>query len=339
MIGLYTGEIAPAAANFRNSNLIPAMQSRNVHEMLKHVRYFFDTTPKKQLRMWTASSGWVPLAEYRSAHMRFSRLLSRLAAQEWLRDASIEIAFFNLEDTFHRDEDGGVMVNLHSHILIRSRRVLGSVAWIELRERVRRFLPKRYLHDGPIESAAECVKYVFKPSELLGVLTGPELAELFRATRKLKFFHPLGPIRQYRRQLDQEGKKLKRVDGAWRIVRRAERECVRENKGEPERDVVVAVTLPMPKFSSALEPCLLVRRFSGDVARLMSRPVPPVIPGAMSVEALMILAQAMATKNAGKARASLKHTTTTTVRADQFVGRPITRGHHMPERDGPLTAT
>lgn len=322
IVGAVT-QSASRATDYRNSNLIPFMQSRNVHEMLKHVGYCFDRYEQRQLRMYVISNGWVPLDRYREEHMRFGRLLSRLAAEPWLARYGIELLYFNIENTIQRDSDGRAMLNMHSHVLVRSHRYLGSLRWRELMARVSAYFPKAYAHDEAIESPAECVKYVFKPSEF-SALSDAEFAELFRQTHRLKFFHPLGALRRFRRELDLAGLKLTRVPigdcWVWRTVARDRAPPAAEDAsstskiidlmfqpGDPaarekpdQLDQVLGVTAPMPKFSPRFEPCLIVRNYSGDFQRLLQRE---------SVRELVARARRLWE---AQACASRRHTTTTT---------------------------
>ncbi|MBT3334380.1 MAG: hypothetical protein HN394_22985, partial [Rhodospirillaceae bacterium] len=213
MVGLVTG-LSEKSTTFRNCNLIPQMQSRNMHDMMKHVRYVFDTTRKGQLRMLVVSGGWVPLEGYRDYHRAHCRRISKMAALDDLKAAGVEALYYNVENTIQRGDDGRVMLNLHSHILIRSTRRLGKKKWRAMMDRLRRHFPKGYIHDSPIREPAEVVKYVFKPSEFKALNDG-ELAELFwqmhgrpaEETGKehgegpLKFFHPLGSMRRFRQSL------------------------------------------------------------------------------------------------------------------------------------------
>lgn len=176
-VGLVSGA-AEEQPDYRNCNIIPACQSRNVNDMMMHVRFYMDRVPRKQLRMLVISGGWVPLDRLREHHQAHVRRISRLAARRELKEAGIEVAYFNVENTIHRTDDGVPMLNLHSHLIIRCRRFLGRRKWAAMMELFKTATPKGYVHDSPIQKPAEVVKYVFKPVEFRK-LTDAELGELF----------------------------------------------------------------------------------------------------------------------------------------------------------------
>lgn len=176
MVGLVSGQ-AERIPNFRNCNLIPSVQSRNIHDMQRHVQYLADTTKPGRLRMLVVSAGWCPAVEYRSSHKALTRRMSKFAAHSKLKELGIEVQFYNVENTIHRDDNGRAMVNLHSHALFKCRRYLGK-RWTEFLDFARGYFPKGYVHDSKIENPREVVKYVFKPSEF-DLLTDGELAELW----------------------------------------------------------------------------------------------------------------------------------------------------------------
>ncbi|MCC3303823.1 hypothetical protein [Sneathiella sp. HT1-7] len=129
IIGLCTGQ-AEKANNFRNSNLIPVMQAKNIHDMFKHVRYYMDGANKKHLRMLVISNGWVPLSEYREAHKAFTRKISKLNSDPLLKERGLSFVYYNVENTIKR-VDGAPHLNMHSHVLMRSGKRLGPNKWME----------------------------------------------------------------------------------------------------------------------------------------------------------------------------------------------------------------
>lgn len=324
LVGACTGS-AELAQAFRNSNLIPIVQSRNVHGMLRDLRYVVDTTPRRQLRMWVVSNGWQPLAGYRDAHRSFTRRLSKFAARPELEELGLEVLFYNVEVTVHRDELGRPVLNQHSHLVVRSRRRVGADRWRRFCEWARGQFPKRHFHDaGAVEDPAELVKYAFKPDELAG-LADAEFADLFRQSHRLKFFQPLGAFRELRREL--KGSRLRlvqvpRAPGAaeleWVTVPRARApERDEPSSAVAEGSQVIGLTFPQPRFSPRAEPCLLVKGWRGDLGDLLRDP---------RIASLVQLARKCWKQNCAlegvEGAASMGHTTTTTVRR---------RGHH--ERD------
>lgn len=316
MVGLVTG-IAERETDYRNCNMIPAVQSRNVNDMMKHLRYLMDCVPKRELRMLVISGGWVPLQDYRQHHEAHCRRLSRLAADPIIRSSGIEMVFYNVENTIQRTDDGVAMLNLHSHALIRCRRYLGKVRWAEMMDRFRKASPKGYVHDSPILKPAEVVKYSFKPSEF-DQLSDDEFSELFhqisggrekrdpetgemvtRSTRlvtvsddpseltmwrdpdpipvmegPLRFFHPLGEMRQFRAKLRENGQKLLMVPTrdnrmVWRLTQKKDRQPREDTRSKSTGDVVVAITRPMARFDMRKEPCVIVEGYGGDFGRMV----------------------------------------------------------------------
>ena len=340
IVGLCT-ELSDRANSYRNTNIIPVQQSKNVHDMFKHVQYFLDHTPSNKLRMLVVSGGWCPLLEYREHHTAHTRRMSRFAAEPLLKEFGISIEYYNVEDTIKRTDDGIPMLNMHSHALLRCNRYLGKEKWSHFLDFARRFFPKGYVHDGRIENPEECVKYVFKPSEF-DSLSDEELAELFHqlhgrpaeATGKarnegaLKFFHPLGEIRALRRALKAQGRKLLRVPTMddrweWRYTdRKRSSEAREQTPTARDENVVLAITTPIPKFSPHFEPCFVVKNYDGDFDELVRQnQVQEFVDKARTMWRARREAQMAAECGSGAAGpllSSMKHTTTTTVRDDPW---------------------
>ncbi|NQV83212.1 MAG: hypothetical protein HQ494_05270 [Rhodospirillales bacterium] len=326
MVGLVTG-LAERSTDFRNCNLIPQMQSRNMHDMMKHVRFVFDTTRPGQLRMLVVSGGWVPLEDYREYHRAHCRRISKMAALPALRAAGVEALYYNVENTIQRGDDGRVMLNLHSHILIRSSRRLGKKKWRAFMDRLRLHFPKGYVHDSPIREPAEVVKYVFKPSEFKALSDG-ELAELFwqmhgrpaeetgkdRGEGPLKFFHPLGSMRRFRQSLKAERRKLVLVPTqddrwVWRMTEKKEPKPVEASSAPPQKNMLLAITSPSPRFGPKMEPVLVVQDYTGDLEAVIRQ---------ANIEDRAAFARILFNRprkpdQARRDSASMKHTTTTTV--------------------------
>jgi len=350
VVGLVSGQ-AELATDYRNCNLIPYQQSRNVHAMLKHVRYLVDHTKAGRLRMLVVSAGWCHLNSYRNHHKAHTRRMSKFAAHPKLKELGIEAQFYNVENTIHRNDDGEPMLNQHSHALLRFNRFLGKKKWAEFLEFATNFFPKGYVHDSKIEKANEVVKYVFKPAEF-DLLSDEEFAELFHQvsggrpkfdpdtgeveTRKgdvgeliavcegpLKFFHPLGALRQFRSKLNQSNQKLIQVptvDGRWiwRLTERKARQARPESGGEERPNIVLAITRPMPKFTQRMEPCVIVQDYTGNFAEMIAaNGLEGPVSEAKGIFANRVAQDEKAAQEALRdsqgASPSMKHTTTTTV--------------------------
>ena len=358
VVGMVSGK-AELATDFRNCNLIPVQQSRNVHDMLKHVRYLMDQTPKKnRLRMLVVSGGWCQFDEYRKHHTAHTRRMSKFAAHKRLKEFGIQVEFYNVENTIHRD-DGKAMLNLHSHALFRSTRYLGKQKWNEFLDFARNFFPKGYVHDSKIEKPEEVVKYVFKPSEF-DLMSDPEFTEFAQqviggrpkvdpetgeiVTREndtgeivevregpLKFFHPLGTMRKFRSELNKGRQKLILVPTSddrwiWRKTEKKKPQPQPEMNSAPTENMVLAITRPMPKFMQRMEPCLIIQDYAGNFDQMVRQAgLFELVSDARRLFADRERLDAKAlreSENAAQGKAlSMKHTTTTTV--------PVTRSFEV----------
>lgn len=321
LVGLCSGD-TEKTSSYRNSNMIPVQQSKNVHNMMKDLQFHADNSRnKKQLRMLVVSNGWVSLADYNSEHRAFTRRISKFAADPNTRANGIEVVYYNVENTIHRI-DGVPYLNMHAHILIKSTRKLGPNNWQSFINWVKSRFPKGYVNDSRLRNVKECVKYVFKPCEF-ELLTDKELAELFHQQFKLKFFHPLGEIKELRKKMKKDGLKLVRMptgrpdEWKWHMMPKAKANPKQDrNNSGCTKNIVLAVTNPMPKFSPRREPCIVVTNYDGNFEGLIKH---------RNLSDLR--EQAMRT---WRARASMKHTTTTTVRKtsrgySQFVDQTYSR--------------
>jgi len=260
---------------FRNCNIIPSVMSRNTHDLMKCVQYWMDTTSAKKTRMWVLSMGWVPLYEYAKCHKEFTRTISKLNSHKVLKKYGVEFVYYAIENTVKKNEDGHVYLNLHAHVLLKANEYAGREGWKRMLEAVRLLVPKGYLHDSPIKSAAEVVKYVFKPSEF-ELLNNDQLASLFQGTHGLRFHNTMGELRDFRAGIKKDGLKLKRIEGevagAWRLVKARTRDELKDklNTSPQEGDLVVGITSPTPAFTELYEPCLIVKDFKGSFEALMA---------------------------------------------------------------------
>lgn len=271
---------------YRNINFLPAVQSRNKREMLRSVAYWMDVTPANQRRMWVLSWGWVPAADLREAAKALARAVSKLAADQEMREAKLELVLRSTEFTSQRDEAGKLHWNLHAHLLLRARKYLGKTRWNELRDKMaERYSPKSYINDTPIADAAEVVKYSFKPAEI-AALDDAELVDLFHQTRGLHLHQPLGELRELRQKLEAENLRLVLLAptnnggrGKWATLERPKvpKREKSDDVAPAAADVVLAITLPQPKFGTRAEPCAIVVGYSGSFETLL-RKSPDLVP-------------------------------------------------------------
>ena len=331
LVCLMTGQSAKVP-DYRNCNIFPVVQARNVSAMQRLVAFWFSQIRLDQLRMFIISDGLVKLPDYRRAHGAFKRRISRLASEPWLKDAGISFEYYSVEITVQRPNDEPLL-HLHSHVLVRSRKRLGKKRWAELIERIRRHFSKRYVRDEPLRSPAECVKYVFKPADLEEKLTDAELAILFDQIFRLKFYQPLGDLAEYNRNLKWSNQKLRKAgprgeELKWHRVQRKTRIKAEEEPPhlrdvlmttedpdssngvpeapEPKENVILGVTAPIAKFSPTRTPCVIVKNFTGVASDLMHQE---------RYQKLVEKAARFWDRNrAAEGGASMRHTTTTTVR-------------------------
>lgn len=282
VLGLYS-EHFEEKTQYKNTNFIPEVQARNTHDMLKSVQYWLDVTESQKTRMWVFSAGWVPLYEYREAHQKLTRWISKFSKHDLLKATQIEFVYYSIEGTIKK-EGGQTYVNLHAHVLLKADRYLGKENWNILVENVRARAPKGYLHDSPIKKAAEVVKYCFKPGEF-DLLNDDQLAFFYTATKGLRFFTPLASLRDFRAQLKESKMKLKHIETdkgpEWRLVKARERgrlDDIEEEKDDGEIEgskgglpnVICGITAPAPTFTEIYEPSLIIRNFDGNIDGLLS---------------------------------------------------------------------
>ncbi|MBT6219741.1 MAG: hypothetical protein HOI45_08440, partial [Rhodospirillaceae bacterium] len=346
IIGMVSGQ-TEAVADYRNCNLLPIQQSRNTSGMHKSISYCIDTAPRKSsLRMLVVSSGWCRFDEYRKHHKAQTRRMSKFAAHPKLKEFGINLIYYNVENTIKRD--GVAMLNLHSHVLFESTRYLGKKKWKQFLEFARNFFPKGYVHDSKIQKAKEVVKYCFKPSEFK-LMTDPEFIEFVHQviggrvqvdestgevkTRigddgqmvdvlegPLKFYHPLGRLKKLRSELKANRQKLMKIpnekgDWAWQVTEKKKPEVKPDQGSGSTENIVVAITRPMPKFTTRMEPCILAQGYSGDFGALVRKAkIEGIVSEANDIFNQRVQADAKEAEKAAKSdSSSMQHTTTTTV--------------------------
>lgn len=340
-VDMITGQ-AEQLPDYRNTNFIPVVQSRNVHDMMQHVAYYCDAPKRKdKLRMLVVSGGFIPIRNYRDEHKAHTRRMSKFASIIRKR-FGLEVAYYNVENTIKRV---GVeaMLNMHSHALLYVPKRLTKKRWSEFTEFTRNFFPKGYVNDSKVMKAKEVVKYIFKPSEF-EKLTDNEFAELYyqisgrekydpetgeieiRETADgelvpckegaLKFFHPLGEMKKFRASLKKQKRKLIRhYDhdkgvNEWRTTERREGKASdKPSSSLRSENIALAVTAPLPYFRPRRSPVIVVENYNGNLSELIK---------SNGLEASQARIQHIYQKREEDDRRSsfMKHTTTTTVLAD-----------------------
>ena len=314
IIGLCSG-ITEKAISYRNTNIIPVNQSKNVHKMLSDLKYFYEQEAKNTLRMFVISAGWVFLEDYKDAHRAHTRRMSKFAAEERLKENAVELVFYNVENTI-KTVNGRVMLNMHSHALVKSNKKLGSKKWLSFINWAKTRFPKGYFHDSKLKNVNECVKYCFKPMELEKI-TDQELAELFHQTFLCRFFIPLGSFRKLRKSLKDNRLNIVKIptedspqsEKALWEYKFQEKQAYKLRKLTSGNDVkvknrILTITNPSPKFTNKFEPCLVVQNYDGDLDKLIK---------------LNCLEKtiAEAKKIYNRPPASMQHTTTITVQKNK----------------------
>lgn len=307
-VGVCSGQAETKSVFYRNSNVIPEIQARNVHGMLRDLSCYIDGSDKRKLRMLVVSAGWQPLLRYSESHRTLARKVSKFFARPDVKALGIKPLFSNIENTIKRDDGGGAMLNLHSHILIRADRYLGATRWLGFLDLARRYFGKGYVHDSALETAAEVVKYVFKPQEF-EALEDWELALLCIQCHKLKFFRPLGDFRAWRARLRADGMKVKKIPDrkrAWRWVQvpKAAKAGTPNRTDPPPAGLVLGMQAPSARFATRLEPILIVEGYAGDLMELARQ---------NRIEELVLYYQELWHAGGAEGLDSMEHNTTTTV--------------------------
>lgn len=273
LVNLITGESQPVVS-YRNSNLIPIVQSANHRDALKTLEYYCYKHP--YVRMMVITSGErCKVQDVRERHQKLSRQISKWAASSICKKRGIKVIFARHELTFNEL----LYVHLHAHVLVNCTRKLGGKEWGKFLKATDGYFGAKILDSGLLKKPAEAIKYCLKPGEIED--KSPNLiGELFNQLHGQKLCRFMGGLAEMRKELEKGhlkvGKRKEVVDGAATWV-----PCLIRKEGnggakykrkstKPARDIVLGLTSPCAIFKPVLEPCLVVGNYSGNLKKLLS---------------------------------------------------------------------
>ena len=305
IIGALSGVIFNEA-RYRNINILPAVAKRKRAKLLTEFSYWSQTyTYGKFLRYLVITSGrTVPLDELPERFESFSRKIGDFVEGARIGfDCHVHLAA--IETTFDRHDDGQVYVNLHVNLAYDPRTVLKRQPWIgsDGKQKIdaadgtkltkwddwldygRRFFETEQTRDaGLIEDAAELIKYVAKPADML-TLNAEETAALARLLHRRQLIRTYGDLGEWLRDLKDRRLKIARDDDTGHLVmvrmKTREQEQADEamadakreqdakkakNDGPPRKaeNEIVFVTLPQARRSLIKEPMIGVRGYVAE---------------------------------------------------------------------------
>ena len=272
IVGVCTGKVE-VVTQYRNINFLPVVAAANRSQVLRRMDFFAQSRPF--LRYGVVTNGpRCPISELRTSLCALGRAVSNFGSRAELKSWGVELVFRGSEFTVRREADGLVTCHPHANVVFNFSRRLAPEQFREFLRFAHEQFPGHWRDCGRLREAAEAVKYITKPAELLGLSSG-ELCALQKAVHGLKLVQPMGEFAALGRRLKGEGVKLGKrlVQGVWRWckVRKAGRDGgPTEARGE-SKDVVLSVLPPQPRFVPRLEPCLLVMNFSGDLVAAVEK--------------------------------------------------------------------
>lgn len=276
LVGVCSGQRVDLP-DFRNIVFIPSVAQRKRHKMLKHLEYFIQAHPYS--RMWVFTSGdRVTLCAVRERVELMHRRLSRLNAEPFMKSAGARIVFRSTElGEVARNDAGEPTFHIHAHAIVDIVNKLGVKQWTELLRDVRAWWKFHFKDSKQIEQAREACKYVVKPGDL-DKLTSGELAELYRQLFRLHLVQCLGSLKEQRRMIEEDRKKLIRIsdgkESRWKIVDDWNEYASRddEDDGEeielphasPAEDWLLCTLPPSFALSGRAEPLAVVLNYTGQ---------------------------------------------------------------------------
>lgn len=273
LVGICSGDTRELP-DFRNVVFIPAIAQRKRREHLQHLEYFLQKHPYS--RMWVFTSGdRVELSGVRERIQKLHRRLSKLNAESFMKSAGASIAFRSTElGDIERNEKGATTFHVHAHTIIHLARKLTKEDWSNLLKGVRSWWKFHFKDSQRIHQARETCKYVVKPGDL-EKLTAKELAELYHQTFRLHLVQSLGPLKEQRKFIEENGKKLVRgsrgQSARWEIVdsweprkpKRQEEENAAEQDRPDLEDWILCTRPPSFALSNKAEPFAVVLNHNG----------------------------------------------------------------------------
>lgn len=285
MVGLLSGAVIHGD-RYRNCNLIPTVAKRNRAGVLAAFTYWHENTPgaKDYCRYAVVSSGpRVRLADLPERYRMFNARLGRFVERVEER-FGVVVQITTLEQTFRREDDGGISSNLHANLVYWPKRALGAERWTEFLHWTRKTFGVDQFEDaGRLENPEEVIKYALKPSEILE-LTPEETRQVAEFLHRKQLVRSYAEFGAFLKDLKDSKHKVRYDAAARRLVRmrmrtheeelagdvaRSERERdaaakpKRERRDPPENQILFQ-TLPQSRASLLREPFVGIRNYDPD---------------------------------------------------------------------------
>ena len=274
LVGLHSGECKELTP-YRNSNLLPIIQSSNHRAALRTLEFYVKDRP--YVRMFVFSAGvHCPCNKLRERHRLLARKISKWAASPICKKRNVETIIARHEITF----DELCYCHLHAHVLVDCGKHVGSEDWKKFLGETHAFFDAQIDDSGVLKKPAEAVKYVLKPGVLERLSPGM-VGELFRQLHNQKLCRFMGGLAELRKELKAENVSLgkKKTEGAevesweWvKVQKSGNGDAVyHKRKARHSSDIILAITKPCAPFGPELEPCLVVADYGGDLDALLKK--------------------------------------------------------------------
>ena len=278
LLGLCTG-LTKELPNYKDMNFMPVVAKRKRNRMLQEASAYFDMECETAIvRMWTFTQGVrFPMfdgefgrEDFRRRWKEYHKRLNRLSA--YLRKTwGIEFLYrgtelAGVENGFLPDARGRPTFHLHSHVAVRLHRKLSRGNWDVMLKDVGARWGDVWNEGGRLQNPRELIKYVCKPADLIA-LQPSQLVQMMECTKGLCFARPLGSLRDWRKILKEDKRRVTQLGGAWRTVPdwNSSTNCacaIVEEEPKRKRATIVAITQPAPVFAPMREPCAIVMNYT-----------------------------------------------------------------------------
>ncbi len=286
-ISAVTGQVEELAS-YRACRFIPAVAARDRRPMLNAFKLFNIEHPQAQyFRFVVVTRGEMVVAgdPLRVAIQAFHRRLSKFG--HWSREQDVELLFRGTEFTRRTAAEREMtdryppdtpLYNLHANLVTWPTRRMKRLEWQSYLQQTWDRLGTHWRDNGRIDNENELVKYIFKPTELLGA-SDTELAWLYKETQRLKFAQPLGAFAVFLAELEENKQKVVFVGpGAssrpllMKIKKARKFDHKRRQDAKPPHsdlsetpemptNLILGFTLPVWRHTPWAEPQILVQRY------------------------------------------------------------------------------
>ena len=279
------GRHAIEQAKFRRCNFIPVIAQQKRRFVVKLLEFWLEK--HRHARFWTFTSGErCTVADLRERIQYLNRKISRLNAEQFMRDAGVAIVFRATETGSLVDDEGKEQKNAegqwlyhpHSHCLVEmTKGRISRHRWSALMCKVWDFMDNNWDDGGQIDSVRECAKYPMKPTDVAR-LSPDETKQLFTALQGLHLVQPLGSVKALKVEIKEAGQTLllQRSEEGLKLIRTTNpnRHLKRPEKSEEDKQVekilswddsehegapkTIATLAPGPFFDRVMRPAVLV---------------------------------------------------------------------------------